>query len=76
MPAVGYAIAPALFTALPARVEIETGNEEKRGQTQAGWESPNPNVLVCTDVDASALTGLFTRRVSEGPAASGEEVHA
>ena len=66
MPAVGYAIAPELFTVVPARVEIETRSDEKRGQTLAVWNDPNPNASVCTGVDAAALTGLFTRRLSEG----------
>ena len=66
MPAVGYSIAPELFTVVPALVEIETRNEEKRGQTQAVWNDPAPNAGVCTKVDAAPLTDLFTRRLSEG----------
>ena len=65
MPAVGYAIAPELFTVAPARVEIETRSEEKRGQTLAAWNAANPNADVCTGVDAEALTGLFARRLGE-----------
>ena len=66
MPAVGYAIAPRLFTTVPARVTIETQSETNRGQTLADWLSPNPNALVCTEVDAPALTALFARRLTQG----------
>ena len=66
MPAVGYAIAPGLFTTAPARVTIETQSETNRGQTLADWLSPDPNALVCTGVDAPALTALFARRLTQG----------
>ena len=67
MPAVGYAIAPGLFTTAPARVTIETQSETNRGRTLADWLSPDPNALVCTEVDGPALTALFARRLTQGP---------
>ncbi len=66
MPAVGYAINPGLFTASPAHVEIETHNELTKGQTVADWNTPNPNARICLEVDADALTALFTERLCRG----------
>ena len=64
MPAIGYAINPGLFTARPAFVEIETRSELTKGQTVADWNAPEPNALICLDVDSAALTALFTERLS------------
>ena len=66
MPAVGYAINPSLFNALPAHVEIETHSELTRGQTVADWNTPNPNAHICLEVDVAALTTLFTERLCLG----------
>lgn len=66
MPAVGYAIDPGLFTARPAYVEIETHSELTKGQTVADWSAANPNVRICLEVDADALTALFTERLCGG----------
>ena len=64
MPAVGYAINPGLFTARPAFVEIETHSELTKGQTVADWNAAEPNARICLDVDATALTAMFTERLS------------
>ena len=66
MPAIGYAINPGLFTARPAFVEIETHSELTKGQTVADWNAPEPNASICLDVDAAALTVLFTERLCRG----------
>ena len=66
MPAIGYAIDPGLFTARPAHVEIETHSELTKGQTVADWNASNPNVRICLEVDAEALTALFTERLTTG----------
>ena len=66
MPATGYAIDPGLFTARPAYVEIETHSELTRGQTVADWNAAEPNARICLEVDAEALTALFTERLCGG----------
>ena len=66
MPAIGYAIDPGLFTARPAYIEIETHSELTRGQTVADWNAANPNARICLDVEADALTALFTNRLCGG----------
>ena len=66
MPAVGYAIDPALFTARPAYVEIETHSELTRGQTVADFSAEEPNARICLEVDADALTAMFTERLCGG----------
>lgn len=66
MPAVGYAINPALFDARPAFVEIETHSELTKGQTVADWNATEPNARICLDVDAEALTGTFSERLCRG----------
>ena len=63
MPAIGYAIDPGLFTARSAFVEIETHSELTKGQTVADWNAPEPNARICLEVDADALTALFTERL-------------
>ncbi len=63
MPAVGYAIDPSLFTSRPAFVEIETHSELTRGQTVADWNAAAPNASICLEVDATALTDVFTERL-------------
>ena len=66
MPAVGYAIDSGLFTARPAFVEIETHSELTKGQTVADWNAAEPNAQICLEVDADALTKLFTERLCGG----------
>ncbi len=66
MPAVGYAINPGLFNARPAFVEIETHSELTKGQTVADWNAAEPNARICLDVDAAALTAMFTERLCRG----------
>ena len=66
MPATGYAIDPGLFTARHALVEIETHSELTKGQTVADWNAPEPNARICLEVDADALTALFTERLTTG----------
>ena len=66
MPAIGYAIDPGLFTARSAFVEIETHSELTKGQTVADWNAPEPNARICLEVDADALTALFTERLCRG----------
>ncbi len=66
MPAVGYAINPGLFTARPAYVEIETHSELTKGQTVADWNATEPNARICLEVEAAALTALFTERLCRG----------
>ena len=66
MPAVGYAIDPSLFNARPAFVEIETHSELTKGQTVADFNAPEPNARICLEVDAEALTALFTERLCGG----------
>ena len=66
MPAVGYAIDSGLFTARPAFVEIETHSELTKGQTVADWNAAEPNAQICLEVDADALTALFTDRLCRG----------
>ena len=63
MPAVGYAVNPALFTARFALVEIETHSELTKGQTVADWNATEPNARICLEVDADALTALFVERL-------------
>ena len=64
LPAVAYAVNPALFSSRPAQVKIETHSELTRGQTVASWDSDDPNARICLDVDSETLTALFTQRVS------------
>ena len=66
MPAVGYAVNPGLFTAQPAFVEIETHSELTKGQTVADWNATEPNARICLEVDAEALTAMFTQRLCRG----------
>ena len=66
MPAVGYAVDPGLFTTRAAHVEIETYSELTRGQTVADWNAEEPNARICLEVDAEALTALFTERLCLG----------
>ena len=66
MPAIGYAISPDLFTARRAFVEIETQSELTKGQTIADWNATEPNARICVDVDAAALTAIFTERLCGG----------
>ena len=66
MPAIGYAIKPSLFTARSAYVEIETHSELTKGQTVADWNATEPNARICLEVDADALTALFTQRLCRG----------
>ena len=66
MPAIGYVIDPGLFTARPAYVEIETHSELTRGQTVADWNTAAPNARICLEVDAEALSALFTERLCSG----------
>ena len=66
MPAIGFAIDPGLFTARPAYVEIETHSELTKGQTVADWNAAEPNARICLEVNADALTALFTERLCEG----------
>lgn len=66
MPAIGYAIDPGLFTARPAYVEIETHSELTKGQTVADWNATDPNARIYLEVDADALTALFTERLCGG----------
>ncbi len=66
MPAIGYAIDPGLFTARPAYVEIETHSELTKGQTVADWNATEPNARICLEVDAEALTAMFTERLTTG----------
>ena len=67
MPAVGYAVNPELFTAVPALVQIETRSDLTRGQTVADWNATKTNARVCLEVNSPALTALFTQRVAGGP---------
>ena len=66
MPAIGYAIDPSLFTARTAYVEIETHSELTKGQTVADFNSAEPNARICLEVDAEALTTMFTERLCGG----------
>ncbi len=66
MPAAGYAINPDLFTIRPAFVEIETHSELTKGQTVADWNATEPNAHICIEVDAEALTAMFTERLCRG----------
>lgn len=66
MPAIGYAVDPCLFTSRPAYVEIETHSELTKGQTVADWNAAEPNARICLEVDADALTALFTERLATG----------
>ena len=66
MPAIGYAIDPDLFTTRPAYVEIETHSELTKGQTVADWNAAKPNARICLEVDAEALTAMFTERLCQG----------
>ena len=66
MPAIGYVIDPGLFTARTAYVEIETHSDLTRGQTVADWNAAEPNARICLEVDADALTALFTERLCQG----------
>ena len=66
MPAVGYAINPGLFTARTAVVDIETHSELTKGQTVDDWDAAGPNARICLEVDAEALTAMFTEQLCEG----------
>ena len=74
VPAAAYVIAPALFQTRDMHIAIETHSELTRGQTVADRRgaSSEPagaaggrsaNAAVCLEVDAPALTELFTERV-------------
>ena len=41
-------------------MEIETHSELTKGQTVAEWNAAGPNVRICPEVDAEALTAMFT----------------
>ena len=66
MPAIGYAIDSSLFESREALVEIETHSELTKGQTVADWNAAAPNARICLEVDAEALTALFTQRLCSG----------
>ena len=75
VPAAAYAAVPELFQARDMYVTIETHSELTRGQTVVDRRRTRPgagpdsggrpaNATVCLEVDAAALTELFTERVS------------
>jgi inosine-uridine nucleoside N-ribohydrolase len=67
VPAVVYAIDPALFQAQDCFVSIETHSEVSRGQTVADRRNVGgrvPNARVCLEVDANSATELVTNRIS------------
>ena len=66
MPAIGYAINPGLFTARPAVVDIKTHSELTKGQTVADWNAAGPNVRICLEVDAEAITAMLTEPLCLG----------
>ena len=62
-----YAIAPELFGFQQMHVRVETQGEFARGQTVADLRknsTSEPNVSVAMEVDADAVTELWTRLVS------------
>jgi len=67
VPAMGYAIAPSLYTMREGYVRVEYLGEMTRGQTVADFEEQtgNPaNATVAMDVDVQGLTELWVERVS------------
>jgi inosine-uridine nucleoside N-ribohydrolase len=66
VPAIGYAIAPELYTYREYHVRIATHDEITRGQTVADvinrWGRP-ANARVLLEVQAAPLADLFTTRV-------------
>ena len=67
MPAVAYAIDPALFVSHDYRVEIETADPDERGRTIArNPDAPHSpaNARVCMEVDAARLSEMFTQRIA------------
>ena len=50
----------------PAHVEIETHSELTRGQTVADWNAAEPNARICLEVDAAALSEMFTDQLRRG----------
>lgn len=68
LPAVAYAIDPALFQARDLFVTIETQSPLTRGQTVADRRKTSgqaPNARVCLGVDAARLSSLFTERITK-----------
>jgi inosine-uridine nucleoside N-ribohydrolase len=66
VPAIAYAINPALFHKQELYVTIETHSSITQGQTVADLRNNSgrpPNATVCLDVDAPRLTELFTQRI-------------
>lgn len=67
VPAMGYAIAPNLYTMREGYVRVEYLSEMTKGQTVADLEgqTDNPaNATVAVDVDVPGLTELWVQRVS------------
>ena len=67
VPAMGYAVAPSLYTMREGYVRVEYLGEMTKGQTVADFEEQtgNPaNATVAMDVDVQGLTELWVERVS------------
>ncbi len=67
VPAVAYAINPGWFQTRELYVSVDHHSPVTRGQTVAdvrGMTGNPPNVRVCLEVDAPALTAAFTERVA------------
>ena len=66
VPAMGYAVAPHLFTTRDAYVRVEHRSEFSNGQTVADFDGQTGeahNAAVALEVDAPGLTDLWVERV-------------
>jgi non-specific riboncleoside hydrolase len=62
VPTVAYLLAPDLYETLHAYVAVETHGEHTAGQTVVDVEGvrfQEPNVRVCTGVDADGVVDMF-----------------
>jgi pyrimidine-specific ribonucleoside hydrolase len=81
VPAIAYAVDPALFRSERLPVLIETAGTLTRGQTVPDWHRQwgmQPNVEVCLEVDARQLADRFTDSLVRGEvvAATGDRATA
>lgn len=75
VPAIAYAIDPALFEAESLPIQIETQGALTAGQTVADFDGvwgQKPNAVVCLNVDAPAVADLFAQSIADyDPAVTG-----
>lgn len=59
--AAAYAIAPELFTAMPAKSQVETRGELTAGMSVVDFTSPAPNSTVLTELDVDGFWTLLEK---------------